>query len=258
MQLVYITIFCTTFKTNPKTMILDGKLCLEFLKNNKERITESIKKRSPEDDNWDELYALLDIEVKSKYIFSKSVIETLDTIKINKEFDCNILLSRKISSGLFLLNKNELYLFNTIGENLRVLYFKYYPETDSSDVLIFTYFLKKNEKVIGVDINQDICDNFLKCSIYLDFLPTEIKYIKPSEKFGTRKTGKIINKTEDDFIIVTKAWNQEYRTLPNTKYISRAHWGIRWVGIGRETPKLVFIKASLKSLRKRAEKENQK
>jgi hypothetical protein len=39
-------------------------------------------------------------------------------------------------------------------------------------------------------------------------------------------TGKIVHKTDEDVIIVTKAWKQEYRTLPNKSYVSRAHWGI--------------------------------
>ena len=236
-------------------MILDKKICLEFVKRNNEKLISNFKEKSPEDKDWDELYALLDLESKKKYIFSKSVIETLDTIKVDLTFDCNILLSRKIQSGIFILDKNRMYLFSTVGENLRVAYFKYYPETDSSDVLLFSFFLKKNQKVIAKDIEEGICTNFLQCVIYLDFLPTEINYIKPNEKFGTRKTGKIVNKTDEDFIIVTKAWNQEYRTLPNTSYVSRAHWGIRWTGKGRTEPKMTFIKASLKKLKKKAEKE---
>ncbi|WP_350291887.1 hypothetical protein [uncultured Croceitalea sp.] len=236
-------------------MIIDNKICLEFVKRNRERIISDIQKRSPEDEDWEELYALFNLELKLKYIFSKSVIDTLDTIKVDLTFDCNILLSRKIQDGVLILDKNQMYLFNTIGENLRVSYFKYFPETDSADVLLFSFFLKKNKKVIAQDIEEGICIKFLRSIIYLEFLPTEIKYIKPKEKFGTRRTGKVVNRTEENFIIVTKAWNQEYRTLPNTKYISRAHWGIRWTGKGRAIPKLTFIKASLKGLKKRPEKE---
>lgn len=236
-------------------MILDNNSCLEFLKRNKEKLITKFKEKSPEDDDWEELYSLLNLENKLKYIFSKSVIETLDTIKVNLDFDCNILLSRKIKNGVYILDKNQMFLFNTVEEVLRVIYFKYYPKTDSSDVQMFSFYLKENRKVIAQEAENGNTTKFLRCCMYLEFLPIETKYIQPSEKFGTKKTGKIINKTKDEFIIVTKAWNQEYKTLPNTKYISRAHWGIRWTGKGRKIPKMTFIKASFKEMNKKPEKE---
>ena len=239
-------------------MILDSKLCLEFLKRNKEKIINTLKEKKPEDKDWEELYALLKTENKPKYIFSKSVIETLDTIKVNLDFDCNILLSRKIKNGIFILDKNQMYIFNTVGEVLRVKYLKYYSETDSSDIQMFSFYLKENRKVIAQEIESGNTTKFLRCCIYLEFLPIETKFIKPSEKFGTKKSGKILNKTKDEFIIVTKAWNQQYKTLPNTKYISRAHWGIRWTGKGRKTQKVTFIKASFKEMNKRPEREIKK
>ncbi|WP_163401311.1 hypothetical protein [Flavobacterium fluviatile] len=57
---------------------------------------------------------------------------------------------------------------------------------------------------------------------------------------------------------MTKAWNQKYETLPNTKYLSKAHWGIRWTGEGRKSPIMTFIKASLKEMNKLPEKETKR
>ena len=136
-----------------------------------------------------------------------------------------------------------------------VTYCKYFPKTDSSDVLLFSFYLKKNKLVAAKDIDQRIIAKFLQCFIYLEFLPIDIIFIKPNEKFGTRNTGKVINITKDEFIIVSKAWNEEYKTLPNTKYISREHWGIRWTGIGRTIAKITFIKTSFKEMNKKAGKE---
>jgi hypothetical protein len=72
---------------------------------------------------------------------------------------------------------------------------------------------------------------------------------------SVKEIEKIINKLNDKFIYVTKAWNNNYKTLPNVKYLSRAHWGVRWTGVGREIPKLTFIKASLKEMDKKPERE---
>lgn len=236
-------------------MIIDTKISLENFKFNKDRIFNDIKNKKPGDEDWSELESLLDFEPKKKYLLSKNVIGTLNTIKIKDDFDCNILKSRKTINGIFLLGKDELYIFNTIGESLRVIYYKINFIEDYSDTLLFTFKIEENKKLISVDIEENVWKRFLRCIIYLDFLPTEIKYIKPNETIGSTRKDKVINKLNDEFIYVTKAWNNNYKTLPNTKFLSRAHWGIRWTGEGRITPKLVFIKSSFKGLDKRAEKE---
>ena len=89
----------------------------------------------------------------------------------------------------------------------------------------------------------------------MDFLETEIKYINPKGKIGSKKEGKVFNDTDQTIILVTKAWNQEYRTLPGKKFFSSPHWGIRWTGEGRTVSKLTFIKGSFKEINKPAEKE---
>jgi len=239
-------------------MILDKKISLEYLRKDKTRIISELKSKSRNDNEWDEMNALLDIESKSKYLFSKSVSDSLHTIKIKDEFDCNILRNRKTINGIILLNTNELYIFNTIGENLRVLYLKTDLKNDFADILIFTFKIYTNKKIIDISIESDIWKRFLQSIIYLDFLPTEIKYINPKEKIGQTRKDKIINKLNEKFILVTKAWNQSYKTLPNTKYLSKAHWGIRWTGKGRTIPIMTFIKASLKEMNKKPEKESKR
>ncbi len=187
-------------------MILDKKISLEYLRKDKARIISELKSKSPNDNEWDEMNTLLDIESKSKYLFSKSVLDSLHTIKIKDEFDCNILRNRKTINGIILLNTNELYIFNTIGENLRVLYLKTDLKNDFADILIFTFKIHTNKKIIDINIESDIWKRFLQCIIYLDFLPTEIKYINPKEKIGQTRKNKIINKLNEKFILVTKAW----------------------------------------------------
>ncbi|SDY12732.1 hypothetical protein SAMN05444411_1324 [Lutibacter oricola] len=230
---------------------------LEILRTSKDNLIHKLKEKSPtwEDSDDIEINQLLDVYEKNKYVFSNSVIDTLYTIKVNDEFDCNILKERKTLNGIIILDSTELYIFQEIGEKLKVMNFKVSIKDDYSDIKIFTFNLNENEKIIAENIETEVWKKFLRCLIYLDFLPTETKYINPNEKFGTRKQGKVINKTDHKIILVTKAWNQEYKTKPNTKFYSKAHWGIRWTGSGRTTPKITFIKGSLKGLNKPAEKE---
>ena len=236
-------------------MILDKNSCLEVLINKNELILSEVEKYNKTDAGLDELSEIINTASKKKYIFSKTVIETLDTIKIKDEFDCNILKERKTSNGIILLNESELYIFQEINQKLRVLNFVVSVKKDYTDFNFFTFNLEENKTIVDNHIGSDVWKQFLQCIIYLDFLETEIKYINPKETTGTKKTDKIVNKTDNTFILVTKAWNQSYKTRPNIKFYSKPHWGIRWTGTGRATPKMVFVKGSFKEMNKEAEKE---
>jgi hypothetical protein len=238
-------------------MKLGKDSALEKLRTLKDSLIQALKDNSDTWDNFDnkEANELLDIFEKNKYVFSNSVIDTLHTIKINDEFDCNILKERKTSNGIIIVDSNELYIFQQIEDKLKVINFTVSIKDDYSDIQLFTFNLNQNEKIIDKNIETEVWKKFIRCLIYLDFLPTETKYIKPNEKFGTRKQGKIINETEYKVILVTKAWNQEYKTRPKTKFYSKEHWGIRWTGVRRQIPKVTFIKGSIKGLNKLAEKE---
>jgi hypothetical protein len=238
-------------------MKLGKDSALEKLRTSKDDLISALKKESATWDSFDdkEAHEILDIYEKNKYVFSNSVIDTLHTIKVNDAFDCNILKERKTSNGIIIIDSTELYIFKQIGDKLKVINFTVSIKDDYSDIQLFTFNLKQNEKIIDETIETEVWKKFIRCLIYLDFLPTETKYINPNEKFGTRKQGKIINETDQKLILVTKAWNQEYKTKPKTKFYSKDHWGIRWTGIGRKLPKVSFIKGSIKGINKLAEKE---
>lgn len=227
-------------------MIIDDKSVFSALKETKDRFIKGVKEKASDNDDWDDLHNLLELSNKKKYLFSKSVIETLNTIKIKDDFDYTILKESKTKEGVIIIDNNELFVVYTTSKNIRVLHFNYDYKNDIANNLLFTIRFSEGKLIIDNDADPLISKKFLQCIIYLDFLPIETIIIKPGGKTGTKKSGKVINKLSDDFIYVTKAWNQEYKTLPGKKYLSRSHWGIRWTGIGRKIPKLVFVKASYK------------
>lgn len=238
-------------------MKLGKKSSLDILGKAKTKLIQRLKEVSPEwkisDDQEIELF--LELKYKNKYVFSNSVLNTLHTIVIKDEFDCNILKQRKTSNGIIIIDPTELYIFQEIKGKLKVMNFTVSIKDNFSDINLFTFNLKKNERIIEENIKTEVWKKFLRCIVYLDFLPTELKYIDPKGKAGTRKDGQVLNETDHTIILVTKAWNQEYRTLPGTKFFSRSHWGIRLTGEGRTIPKVTFIKGSFKEINKPAEKE---
>lgn len=63
--------------------------------------------------------------------------------------------------------------------------------------------------------------------------------MKPGEKKGTKKSGKIINELPFPLTIINSKWNV---TSVRTEgwYVS-GHFALRWTGKGREVAKMVFI-----------------
>lgn len=241
-------------------MKLGKNSSLDILGKAKSKLIQTLKGISPEWNTSDdqEIELFLGLKDKNKYVFSNSVLNTLHTIAIKDEFDCSILKDRKTANGIIIIDPTELYIFQEINGKLKVMNFTVSIKDNYSDIKIFTFNLNENERIIEENIETEVWKKFLRCVVYLDFLPTQIKYIDPKGKAGTRKDGKVINETDHTIILVTKAWNQEYRTLPGTKYFSRSHWGIRLTGEGRTVPKVTFIKGSFKEIHKSAEKETKR
>lgn len=249
-------------------MKINDKHCYKVLENNKEFFAKAFTDAEKEEiDKYPDspyisvvdynIEQLLDVNDKTKYIFSKPVIDTLQTIRIKDSFDCNILLSRKTQSGIIVINEKELFAFGYYGLKLRVFHLDL-TKTKKENMIwmsVFSFDLINNKTIASNNVSEFEWKNFLRCIIYLDFLPITTQNIKPSGRFGNHKEGKVLNESDASFVFVSKAWNQEYETLPGVKYLCRAHWGIRWTGKGRTVPKLVFVKSSLKEMHKRPLRE---
>ena len=131
-------------------MKLGKDSALEKLRTSKDKLIQALKDNSDTWDDFDyqEANELFDIFEKKKYVFSNSVIDTLHTIKVNDAFDCNILKERKTSNGIIILDSNELYIFQQIGDKLKVIDFTVSIKDDYFDVQLFTNNLIKMKKLL--------------------------------------------------------------------------------------------------------------
>lgn len=55
-------------------MILNNKMCLDFLRRNKQTIIENVKSKSYEDDDLNEIDSLLNIKIKLNICFLKALL----------------------------------------------------------------------------------------------------------------------------------------------------------------------------------------
>ncbi len=100
-------------------------------------------------------------------------------------------------------------------------------------------------------INNFECDHFkhadvkaidefvykLLCFVFLSENSEEI--IKPGEKKGTRKQGKIINTLPVPLTIINSKWN--ITSIRTDGFAVRGHFAIRWTGENRSVAKMVWI-----------------
>lgn len=98
-------------------------------------------------------------------------------------------------------------------------------------------------------------EEFYKLMCFIHLSETEENIIESGKKWGTRKTGKIINTFPFDLLRIDSTWNVS--SIRIDEFGVKGHFAIRWTGKGRKIPKMVWIDPFRKNgyIRK-AKKEN--
>lgn len=184
----------------------------------------------------------LDSRDQMAYWISNSVIESLEHIKVKKKsdhFDWSVFLHLKDQKKTFLFPNNSLLRF-TVQNN--VLWWCYLTNKGGSPFWTM-FFVNRDSGNLSENFDTDDVikiEEFIykfMCFFYLS--EHEYKLLKPNEKFGTRKGGKVINDSKGEVTIVNSSWN--ITAIRTEGFGVRGHFATRWVGSGRNTPKLVYI-----------------
>lgn len=189
-----------------------------------ELVHPNIYKLSNKEDIPDQIhstYGLLCPAENKSYYITESVTDKLELLKIKRKegnYDYTLFNSLQPQKCTFILPDNRL---------IRMLI----PKGEANTQLVFNYIkFEITDKARGyghlnncmfyVDrVTGEQCSHFqhqdvkeiedylyrLLCFIYLS--ETEEIVLKPGQKSGTKKSGKIINEIKQDLIIVTSKWN---------------------------------------------------
>ncbi|WP_294203073.1 hypothetical protein [uncultured Chryseobacterium sp.] len=86
---------------------------------------------------------------------------------------------------------------------------------------------------------KSIEDFIFRLMCFIHLTENDEVILKPKEKYGTKKTEKLINILPFPITIINSRWNTT--TIRTEGFSVRGHFAIRWTGEGRSVAKIVFI-----------------
>lgn len=237
-------------------MKLDNHIAYRFLTDENfwfeiiEAQSEADGEKSKSIDYQATLYNLLTFEKSyTPRLITKTVVEKIDYLKVNRKdkvLDWTVFKDVKEGKYTYIFPDNRL---------IRICVHK-----EIVHVFDLTFFFNINSKLEGQSYWTQIYSNRfsgercehvddkrgmateeyaykLMCFIHLGEIQEQI--IEKGKKWGTRKTGKVINILPFSLIRVDSTWN--ITSIRTDEFGVKGHFAIRWTGQGRSTPKLVWI-----------------
>lgn len=183
------------------------------------------------------------------YYCTKSVLDCLDMLKISKKgdhFDWTFFKGLPDQIATFIFPDNKMLRMQIIGETIAFIHVQFTEMKENRN--------KGNMDWIMFHLNRktgELCEHFghkdviniekfiysLLCFVYL--ADNEEIVIPAHSKYGTRKSGKIINSSPYALVMINSKWN--VTSIRNEGFTVSPHFAVRWTGTGRTIPKIVFI-----------------
>jgi hypothetical protein len=195
------------------------------------------------------LYILLKNEDQKSYYATESVLDKLDMLSVSKKdgaYDWTVFSKAKEGKYTFIFPKNAVLRIWIHDDTIEFCYLSFVFEKGSAIkgqshwVLFFLnretnelceHFEHEDVKNIETFVYKFLCFFFLTQNEEIE--------VQPKQRFGTRKAGKVINDLPFKLTVVNSKWG---KTVINSNGFSvSGHLAIRWTGIGRTNPRIVFI-----------------
>lgn len=195
------------------------------------------------------LASLLSIKNQTSYYITETVIDKLDILKVKRNSDGNfhwavfnhiplgritfILPDDKLIRVLFTDNVIS-FAFISVG--------KMYDARNGELKWVLFYIGKEDGKLSANFNDKDVKDidelvYKILCFMYLS--DNEEVIVEAGHRYGTRKSGKLVNELPFKVTVVNSMWN--ITSIRTEGFSVRGHLAIRWSGEGRSIPKMVFI-----------------
>lgn len=181
------------------------------------------------------------------YYCTETMLPCLDMLKINKtgpHYNWTYFNSLKDQKATFIFPDNRVLRMVIDGDTMWFVQIEYTPESKVAGHMNWVMFYLNRR-------TGELCDHFkhkdvqkiekfvysLLCFVYL--ADKEEIIVAAHSKYGTRKSGKLINSTPFPIIIINSKWN--ITSIRADGFPVSAHFAIRHTGQGRTIPKVVFI-----------------
>ena len=150
----------------------------------------------------------------------------------------------------FLLGKERFYRFMVEDDEIFCALLQTRPvEHGNVKIDYFLFPINTKKGYIDVDFEQlgtqsieqfyeDII-YFFQLLVFTELAETEIVELQPTQKIGTRKSGKVFNDSNKNIIVVDANWNKY--VIMSGEFQVRSHFRWQPCGTNRQSTKLVFI-----------------
>lgn len=239
--------------------LTDDTLPMEMLESQYPELHEHFKEGDDVPESVLSLYHCLSPDKNKSYLVTKSVVENLDLLKINKKddhYDWNVFKNLKDQKVTFIFHDGTLLRMLVSENTLWFCHLKFKMNHDSNIDGHMNWVMFYMDR-----LNGDLCEHFnhkdvkeleefvykFLCFFYLTENQEEI--LPAGKVYGTRKTGKILNDFKFPMTVVTSKWNTT--TIRTDAFGVSGHFRLQPCGPGRTDTELIFIEPFIKNGYKR-------
>lgn len=200
------------------------------------------------------LYDLLNPRNCKYYFITSTVLNQLDHLKVSKkevdghglQYDWTVFRDIPESKKAFIFGTGSMFIFQVKEDNICMFYGIYDTGIKNTFYAHANWTILFADRKTGTQAEHFDSDQAraideviykLLCFFYLTENTEEI--LKPGERRGTKKNGKLINDLKVPLTVVTSKWN--ITSIRTEGFSVSGHLAIRWTGEGRKIAKIVFI-----------------
>jgi len=202
-------------------------------------------------------FELVKSDGNKTYFVTKSVLDKLHLFDTKKCMDIEgwkIFASLPTFKKTFVLqgddNKQVVLRVSKNDSSIGFCYLVYTPYPrghektiyDGNTLYTFLYFNFAENTLAEhfySDMGRQVAPFIYALLCYVELCDNEEVIVEPKKKYGTKKTGNFINTLSIPIIVINNTWN--ITTIRTEGFPVSGHPAIRYTGVGRNIPKLVYI-----------------
>lgn len=197
-------------------------------------------------------YAMLLNENNKNYIVTHSVLGLLDLLKVfkdGKNYDWTVFKNIKEGKYTFILPGNK--LLRMFVQNETIWFFHLEENDIKGNTSHLDWVMFFFDRITGAPcehyshLDVKLLEPFVYSLLCFIFLTKndEIE-LKPGQKSGTKKSGKVINSLQQNITIINSRWNTT--VITSGSFGVCGHFRLQPTGIGRTDTTLIFIDPYIK------------
>lgn len=182
---------------------------------------------------------------QKKYFLTQTVLDGASKIKFEK-IDLKWFNQIPDMRCIYIPGKDEFYRFNKINGRINILHFR---KTSEVSLWYDCYSIILNDGFLALmpSQNKEFAERFIKLLLFIELGEITFHHLKPNEKvtYGKKGDEKAKNETGFQVTLVNSNWNKII--IVEGDIAVKGYFGIRWVGEGRKTFRLSWIREHTRS-----------